>query len=144
MNSMPRRSIVLAFVAVATLATGAWSSPSDSPPPAADASADCQFVIRASNNLSFDVWVDLYDSEVRLDGLGILDRSTQLKIQNHRLRSGEKMDRRYTAPGGCARKRVWVMRVRTGSQQKITFVNTEGTSSTSRIVDLGPASQWGR
>jgi hypothetical protein len=136
--------MVLAFAAVAILATGAWSWPEDSRTPAAESSADCQFVIRASNNLSFDVWVNLYDSSVTLDGIGILGRSTQLKIQNHRIRSGGTMDRRYTAPGGCARKRNWVMRVRTGSQQKIVFVNTEGTSSTSRTVDLGPSSQWGR
>lgn len=134
MNRMLRRTGIVAFAAAVLVATGASSS----------GEADCQFEIRGSNNLSFDVWVDLYDSYVYLDGIGILGRITQLKIQNHRIASGKTMSRRYTAPGGCARKRDWRIMVRKGSAQQSVIVHTEGTTSTSRTVDIGPSSSWGR
>ena len=104
--------------------------------------AECQFETKASNNLSFDVWVDLYDSMVTKPGIGVFGGMTQMKIQNHRIRTGQKMDRRYTAPGRCAMDRTWWIKFRRGSAQKTLEIKTGGTSSTSRTVDLGASSKW--
>lgn len=143
MNRALRRSGITALTAATILATGAstWSDGASHEPP--EGAAECQFAIRASNNISIDVWVDLYDSVVYLDGFGVLGRKTQLKIQNHRIAPRGTMDRRFTAPGRCARKRDWAIRFRRGTQQQTMFIHTEGTTSTSRTVDLGPASRWG-
>lgn len=142
MSNTLRRSGIVVIAAAAILSVGAYTWPDTPPSGPAGASTDCQFAIRATNSLSIDVWVNLYDSYVKLDGVGILGRNTQLKIQNHRLAPGKSMDRRFTAPGGCARKRDWVFFVRTGGPSKIVRRHTEGTSSTSRTVDLGRSSRW--
>jgi hypothetical protein len=111
----------------------------------------CTFAIRASNNLSFDVWVDLYDSTVRLDSWSVpylLRKDKKLKIQNHRLATGKSMDRRYTASGSCSTKRSWTLLVRIGRAdgKKIyesLVKGTSGTTSSSRTVNLGKSSTWG-
>lgn len=108
----------------------------------ADGKESCQFAIRASNNLSFDVWVYLYDSKVRVKGTGIFDFWKQLKIQNHRIASGKTMDRRYTTGGPCEKGRQWNIKAKRGSSPIWLIVETGGTSSDSRTVDLGPSSRW--
>lgn len=120
----------------------AWRQPDPDSAVVRAGSADCQFAIRASNNLSFDVWVDLYDSSVTKPAFGVFGGMQQLKIQNHRIRTGQSMDRRYEAPGKCSLDRTWWIKVRRGSAQKTVEVKTGGTSSTSRTVDIGPSSKW--
>lgn len=142
----PRGLVHIGFAATAAVAAAsvAWTPAGGRASGAFDATADCQFAIRASNNLSFDVWVDLYDSQVsKPGGFGVFSGGwEQLKIQNHRIRSRGTMDRRYTAPGKCEANRTWWIKVRRGSAQKTLEIGTGGTSSTSRTVDLGPSSQW--
>jgi hypothetical protein len=134
-----------AFVSLgcATLAasTVAWSGPADTTDAGRDA-ADCQFAIRASNNLSLDVWVMLYDSRVSNQKFGVFGGYTQLKIQNHRIASGKTMDRRYTASGRCAADRTWLIVVKRGSQPFEVEYRTGGDGSESRTVDIGPSSRW--
>lgn len=116
-----------------------------------DASADamdCQFAIRASNNMSFDVWVDLYDSRLDNGGFGVFGGFKPLKIQNHRISPGKTMDRRYTASGNCTKERRWEFWVRIGRADgkkiyKYVYRTTKGDSSSSRTVDLGKSSTWG-
>jgi len=108
----------------------------------------CSFAIRARNRLSFDVWVELYDSTVRLDSWAVpvlLRNDKQLKIQNHRLARGQTMDRRYTASGDCSTRRRWTFHVRIGGRDnvKLVYRTTEGSGSQDRIVDLGDSSKWG-
>lgn len=116
--------------------------------PAAEAAEDCSFAIRARNNMSFDVWVELYDSTVRLESTAIpalLRGNKQLKIQNHRIATGKTMDRRYTASGSCSTRRTWVFYVRIGGRdlRQIVSKSTQGTEWRDRIVDLGDSSKWG-
>ena len=105
----------------------------------------CTFAILATNNYSFDVFVDLYDSYVRNHAVvAALFSVKQLKIQNQRIPHGGSMNRRYTASGKCPSKRTWTIYVRKGSsgaQQTVSRV-TSGTTSASRTVNLGKASKW--
>lgn len=108
----------------------------------------CQFAIRAKNNMSFDVWVELYDSTVRLDSPfvpALLRNNKQLKIQNHRVATGKTMDRRYEASGDCGTRRVWTFYVRIGGRDVRQAVQrtTQGTEWGDRIVNLGNSSTWG-
>jgi hypothetical protein len=110
--------------------------------------ASCQFAIRAKNNLSFDVWVELYDSTVRLESTlipALLRGDKQLKIQNHRIATGKTMDRRYEAAGACGTRRTWIFWVRIGGRDKLQMVSrsTSGTGWRDLIVDLGESSKWG-
>ena len=134
---------VLMTLAVGVLAASAlgWAQP-DAGAGRKSESFDCQFAIRASNNLSFDVWVMLYDSRVTNEKLGVFGGLTQLKIQNHRIASGKTMDRRYTASGRCAADRTWWIVVKRGSQPFTVEYETGGDGSSSRTVDIGPASRW--
>jgi hypothetical protein len=109
---------------------------------------DCTFALRASNNMSFDVWVDLYDSRLDNGGFGVFGGFKPLKIQNHRIAPGQTMDRRYTASGSCSKERRWEFWVRIGradGKKIYKYVNrtTKGDSSSSRTVDLGKSSTWG-
>ena len=133
----------LMTLAIATLAasTLAWNAP-DAGPEGENEAVDCQFAIRASNNLSFDVWVMLYDSKVSNQKIGVFGGFTQLKIQNHRIASGKTMDRRYTASGRCAADRTWWIVVKRGSQPITVEHRTGGDGSDSRTVDIGPSSRW--
>jgi hypothetical protein len=130
---------------------GPATIPGAAPPDGEDASApesDCSFAIRAKNNMSFDVWVDLYDSTVRLESWAVpalLRGNRQLKIQNHRISTGKTMDRRYTAPGSCSTRRSWTFYVRIGGRdvRQVVGRSTKGTEWRDRIVDLGDSSDWG-
>ena len=121
----------IAVAAALTIAALAWP---------ATARADCQFEIRATNDLNKDAYVLLYDATVVRYVFGA--KVVQLKIQNHRIAPGKAMDRRYTARGKCPTKRTWIVPHRVGTANGKKVVLTEGTSSTSRTVDLGRASQW--
>ena len=91
------------------------------------------------------MWVDLYDSTVeinRLHLIGLNSGPQQLKQQNYRIRSRGRLKVEYDAAGRCAADRTWWIKVRRGSAQKTLEIKTGGTSSTSRTVDLGPASRW--
>lgn len=124
-------------IAILTLSAVAW--------PSAARAADCQFDIRATNDLSGDVWFDLYDSFVRTQMLlGV--KTVQLKIQNHRLGPGQSLNRRYTANGKCENNRAWLITYRVpvagkGLVKGDHIVRTTGSSSTSRTVDLGRTSK---
>lgn len=132
-----------ATLAASTQARSRPKAPAEKAPAEAERETfDCQFAIRASNNLSFDVWVMLYDSRVSNQKIGIFGGFTQLKIQNHRIASGKTMDRRYTAPGRCAADRTWFIVVKRGSQPFEVEYHTGGDGSDSRTVDIGPSSRW--
>lgn len=122
----------------------AWTSPDPVVEPAESEEVSCQFEIIGENTLSFDVWVDLYDSRVvnHARSIGVFTYWRQLKIQNQRLRRGEKLNRRYTAPGRCKAKRTWRIQVRTGKEPKVVVRETSGTGSNSRTVDIGRSSRW--
>ena len=157
----PFRSLGVLVPALGLLGTPAPDRAAPDPvstAPAASASAtvaeagaeaqSCQFAIRAKNNMSFDVWVELYDSTVRLDSPfvpALLRNNKQLKIQNHRIATGKTMDRRYEASGDCGTRRQWVIYVRIGGREAREAVQrtTQGTEWGDRIVDLGNSSTWG-
>jgi len=129
MRSKRQGTKLMAVAAVLTVA--AWP---------ATARADCQSEIRATNDLTKDAYVLLYDATVVRYVFGA--KVVQLKIQNHRIAPGKTMDRRYTARGKCPTKRTWIVPHRVGTAHGKKVVLTEGSSSTSRTVDLGRASQW--
>src|SRR5690606_26870320 len=106
-----------ALAGAVAIALAAWSWPVERGAVSADESASCQFELKASNTLSIDVWVDLYDSAVRRE-YSLIPLWVQLKIQNHRIRSGESMNRRYTAGGPCHATRNWSIKVRRGGTQR--------------------------
>jgi len=105
----------------------------------------CAFDILAINNLSFDVWVDLYYSTVMNRGK-YWDTVKQLKIQNHRLATGTSMRRRYTASGSCSRRRIWKFYVRIGradGRKLYKYVLKSTKDSGERTVNLGKSTTWG-
>jgi hypothetical protein len=107
---------------------------------------DCSFAIRASNNLSFDVWVDLYSSRLNNGGWGVFGGYKPLEIQNHRIASGKSMDRRYTASGSCSKDRGWEFAVRIGrtdGQKIYKYIKKTTRYDTDRTIDLGKSSTWG-
>ena len=134
-----RRGFSAGALAAVVLSVLAWSAPRGATGEVAKA-AECTFALRASNNLSFDVWVQLYDSHVTR--LGMWGSHDQLKIQNHRIASGKSMDRRYTAAGRCKAERRWLIVVKRGSTPFEVEIYTSGESSDSRTVDIGPSSRW--
>lgn len=155
-GSTKMRLSLVAVVIVAGVSL-AWTGPStesarSEPSAAAPTEDSCQFAIRGSNNMSFDVWVMLYDSKVKLSdrlSVGVFGPSwKQMKIQNQRIRQGGTMDRRYTAAGKCSATREWQISVVKGDPSKISAqtvqITTRGSGSGSRTVDLGPSSTWGR
>lgn len=105
----------------------------------------CTFALRAKNNMSFDVWLDLYDSSVTNHAVvAKLFSVSDLKIQNHRLSSGKSMDRRVTVSGGCAARRTWNIKVRIGGRDWTgKFATDETRGSGDRTVQLGNSSEWG-
>lgn len=139
--------LLLPVLALGGPAHGGGTAATESPS-AAPRDANCTFAIRAKNNLSFDVWVELYDSTVRLESAFIpvlLRGDRQLKIQNHRIARGKTMDRRYTASGSCSTRRLWTFHVRIGGRDRVALVSltSDGTGSRDRILDLGESSKWG-
>lgn len=114
--------------------------------PATVEEVSCSFAIRAQNNMSFDVWVDLYSSRLDNGGFGVFGGYKPLKIQNHRLSPGKSMDRRYTASGTCGKERKWEFAVRIGRADgkkiyKYLYKTTRGSGD--RTIDLGKSSTWG-
>jgi len=106
----------------------------------------CSFAIRASNNQSFDVWVDLYSSSLNNGGFGVFGGFKPLKIQDHRIASGKSMDRRYTASGSCSKERKWQFNVRIGradGKKIYKYINKTTKGSSNRTLDLGKSSTWG-
>jgi len=106
----------------------------------------CRFAIRASNNQSFDVWVDLYSSRLDNGGFGVFGGYKPLKIQDHRIASGKSMDRRYEASGSCSKERRWEFAVRIGRTdgKKIYKYIYETTKyDADRTINLGKSSTWG-
>lgn len=111
-----------------------------------DTTADCGFSIRASNNISHDVWLYFYDSKVSTRGFGVLGSTRQLKIQNVRIPSGSTMKPvNYRANGSCDRTRDWFFKFKRGSAVlDMAPIRTKGDNTQNRIIDLGPASRWER
>ena len=147
MHAIPALALTLALPALSLVG---MPSPEGSMPdgPALDRPITAPAAIRGRNNMSFDVWVELYDSTVRLEALGIpalFRGDKQLKIQNYRIATGKTMDVRYTASGACSTKRSWNFWVRIGGRdvRKNVGRTTNGTEWRDRIVDLGDSSKWG-
>lgn len=106
----------------------------------------CQFAIRAKNNMSFDVWVDLYNSTMSDGGFGLWGGHSKLEIQPHRLGPGKSMDRRYTASGRCSKERNWQFYVhigRTDGKKIYEYVNKRTKGDGDRTINLGNSSTWG-
>lgn len=155
MHAIPALALTLALPALSLVGMPSPDRPGVAPEPSEmieithpDGSVDCSFSIRGRNNMSFDVWVELYDSTVRLEALGIpalFRGDKQLKIQNYRIGTGKTMDVRYTASGACSTKRSWRFYVRIGGRDVRNSVGrtTQGTEWRDRIVDLGDSSKWG-
>lgn len=118
-------------------------SPSE---PSMEAQAEsCTFALRAKNTMSFDVYLDLYDSSVTNHAVvAKLFSVSRLKTQNHRLSSGKSMERRVTVSGGCSARRTWNIMVRIGGRDWMgKFATDETRGSGDRIVQLGNSSEWG-
>lgn len=130
------------------LATVAWTTPVTTSESSEGEAESCRFEIIGENSLSFDVWVMLYDSHVERKNLWnrrfFVGKSfkEQLKIQNQRLGSGDKLNRRYTADGTCSVKREWHIKVKRGNTVLTVVRETSGTGSDSRTVDIGRSSRW--
>jgi len=130
------------------LATVAWTAPDPTSDSSGAEDESCRFEIIGENSLSFDVWVMLYDSTVerrnRWNRQFFVGKhfKTQLKIQNQRLRRGDKLNRRYTAEGTCSVKRRWYIKVKRGTKVLTVVRETSGTGSDSRTVDIGRSSRW--
>lgn len=106
----------------------------------------CSFAIRASNNQSFDVWVDLYSSSVYSGSFLVFGGAKSLEIQDHRIASGKSMDRRYTASGSCSKERKWQFNVRIGradGKKIYKYIKKTTKGSSNRTLDLGKSSTWG-
>ena len=111
--------------------------------------ASCSFAIRAKNNLNLNIWIDLYDSTVTLEEWWVpamARKEVKLAIQNHRLTSGQSMDRRYTSHGSCDTRRSWKFLVRidrpSGTKvYQLVLRSTQGSGD--RTVNLGNTSTWG-
>jgi hypothetical protein len=117
--------------------------------PAPDDPDACRFAILAKNNTSLSIWVDLYYSTVNVDGgFGLWSGAKELKIQNHRLTSGQTMNRRYEASGSCSRSRSWRFHVRIDRPSgkkiyKYLSRSTRGDGPAGQTIDLGNTSTWG-
>jgi hypothetical protein len=138
----PHLGFAVLMIAAIVAASVAWSLPHAESANSTDGDESCQFQIVAGNNLGTSVYVYLYDSKVRQQGTGVLFFWKQMKIQNHRIAPGKTMDRRYTADGRCSKNRQWKINVKRGSDTGNLLIETGGTSSTSRRVNLGPSSHW--
>ena len=106
----------------------------------------CQFAIRAKNNQSFDVWVDLYESQLNNGGFGVFGGFKDMKAQPERISPGKSMDRRYTASGSCSKKRSWQFYVHIGrpdGKKIYKYVNKSTSGSGDRTINLGNSSTWG-
>ena len=142
MRIHPGKRIGAALIMLFAVALLAWRpAASDGAAPDKESFA-CDFVIRGSNDLNNDVYVYLYDSKVRMEGTGVLAFWKQLKIQNHRIAPGKVMDRRYSTDLKCSLNRQWYIEVKRGSTRGHLLLETGGTASDSRTVNLGRASGW--
>lgn len=106
----------------------------------------CQFAIRASNNMSFDVWVDLYYSQLNDGGFGLWGGYDYLKIQPYRMGPGKSMDARYTASGSCSKERKWAFKVHIGRPDGKKIYETVSKTTKGdgdRTINLGKSSTWG-
>lgn len=144
---MTGRSLVAALAALPLVApvSAPTSAESTAPPVAEAASESCTFALRAKNNMSFDVQLDLYDSQVTNHAVvAKLFSTSKLKIQNHRLSSGASMDRRVTVSGSCSARRTWSIRIRIGGRDWLgKYATDETNGSGDRTVQLGESSKWG-
>lgn len=106
----------------------------------------CEFRIRASNDISHDVWLYFYDSTVTTWGLGILSNTRQLKIQNVRIPPGKAMTPvNYSASGNCNQTRDWTFQFKRGTAvMPMQRIRTKGDNTSARTIDLGRASSWKR
>lgn len=99
-----RRNAVAGLgVAITCLVVIAWA-----PHPAHDRSEasgrmNCVINLTARNSGSADIWLMLYDSQVRRTVLNtsVFGPWYQLKIQNHRVAPGATIKRSWTDDGGC-------------------------------------------
>ena len=104
--------LTLAAVSLSAAALAAWSPSDLRPSVERPHGLNCQFAIRASNDLDHDVYVYLYNSHVKnMENLFRM-KYQQMKIQNHRIAPGKSMDRRYDAQGSCDVARDWSFRVK--------------------------------
>jgi hypothetical protein len=76
--------------------------------------ATCTVNISATNKGSSDIWMMLYDSEVKRVG-NIGSSYVKLKIQNHRVAPGATVTRAYEASGSCDATRLWRFKLKRGT-----------------------------
>lgn len=124
----------------------AGASPRSPAATSVESNGECGFSIRASNNISHDVWLYFYDSEVKTWGFGVLSNTRQLKIQNVRIPPGKTMTPvNYSANGNCNQTRDWRFQFKRGTAvMSMQSIRTKGDNTSARTIDLGPASSWKR
>lgn len=120
----------LYFTPIAVLATLFVASGGSSPPPAgpdsfAAVETTCPVNISATNKGTADIWVMLYDSEVKRPG-GIGSSYVKLKIQNHRVAPGATMSRTYDAAGNCNSLRYWRFKLKRGTDFYTKTISSDG------------------
>lgn len=136
---------VIGVAAAVVFTTAAWK-PAASGPEASPAAATCQFIIKASNRHSFDVFIDFYDSTVR--GRKYWDKTKPLmynggRVQNRRIPRGQSMEQRVQADGDCEKDRNWLFQFRIGSKSSQQTINRSTFTAKQRTIDLGPSNTWG-
>ena len=136
-----------ALAIVAVMSSAATSHPLNTADEPAEDQLTCQFIIRASNSYSFDVFVDFYYSTIINHAAVGVFKSTNLKyngsrIQNRRIPRGQSMEQRVLASGRCSARRTWYLRYRIGSRstRQTTSRSTKGNDQ--RTINMGRSSTW--
>ncbi len=147
MNRSAAQKVTLAaLVGAVALTSSAWvPASSESAPAVASSAATCQFIVKASNKHSFDVFIDFYDSTVR--GTGTFAKNKPLmykggRVQDRRIPRGQSMEQRIEADGGCEKTRHWQFAYRIGSRSQSQVTNRSTSTSKQRTIDLGPSNTW--
>lgn len=85
--------------------------------PASLGAMGCVINLTAQNNGSSDVWLMLYDSQVRrtVFNTSAFGPWLRLKIQNHRVAPGATIKRSWTDDGGCRITREFRWKLKQGS-----------------------------
>ena len=124
---------------IASLLLSSNASPAGTPlrGPTRTGEATCPVNITATNKGSTDIWLMLYDSEVRRSISYV-----KLKIQNHRVAPGATISRSYMASGSCNTYRRWRFTIKRGTDFRIQSTSTSGSSAPSQLITLGDLARF--
>ncbi len=120
-----------------SMAASGWTTEPQPSDPSASSGATCVFTVKARNYGKSDIYVMLYDSQVRRTA-SLFRSWKKLKIQNHRVGYGKRMSRLYTAAGSCGLGRNWRFKLKKGSNFASLFKSTNTNASNNvTTIDLG-------